>query len=278
MAKQLTKIKPNLFVVGAPKCGTTFLYKKLQNHPDLFFPKIKELNYFSLEQLNQASYYKDYKTNSLDKYLRFYEMGKKEKYLVDASVSYFTFDDIPAKIKEFNPDAKIIMLVRNPYKRAYSHYLMDKRMGHAKKPLQEYLVDDMSFHYRQYISNSKYYEQFKKYQEHFKSENIFIIELERFEEDFNNIFNFLKIKPIQVDFKSKVNETKIAANSLGKFAQKNRGLVERLKLMIPKRIITILRFLIYRKAPKTKITKKELGLIKNIIDSDYAQFLKVINN
>ena len=270
--------KPNLFIVGAPKCGSTFLYEKLQSHPDLFFPKIKELNYFSLEQLNQASYYKDYKTNSLDKYLRFYDPAKNEKYLIDASVSYFTFDDIPAKIKEFTPDAKIIMLVRNPYKRSYSHYLMDQRMGCAKKPLQEYLVDDNSFHYRQYISNSKYYEQFKKYQEYFKAENIFIIELERFEEDFNNIFNFLKIEPIYVDFKSKINENKIAANSLGKFAQKNRGLVERLKLMIPKRIISTLKALVYRKAAKTEIPEQDLDLIKNLVGSDYAQFLKVINN
>lgn len=270
--------KPNLFVIGAPKCGTTFLFEKLQSHPDLFFPKIKELNYFSLEQLNKDSYYKDYKTNSLDKYLRFYDTAKNEKYLVDGSVSYFTFDDIPAKIKEFNPDAKIIMLVRNPYNRSYSHYLMDQRMGYAKKPLQEYLADDKSFHYRQYISNSKYYEQFKKYQEYFKSENIFIIELEKFEDNFNNIFDFLKIEPIYVDFNSKVNENKIAANSIGKFAQKNRGFIERLKLIIPRVIIGTLKSIIYTKAVKTEIPEQDLDQIKNLVDLDYVQFLKVINN
>ena len=269
-------MKPNLFVVGAPKCGTTFLYEKLQSHPDLFFPKIKELNYFSLEQLNKASYYKDYKVNSLDKYLRFYDTAKNQKYLIDASVSYFTFDDIPAKIKEFNPEAKIIMLVRNPYKRCYSHYLMDQRMGYAKKPLQEYLADEKSFHYRQYIGNSKYYEQLKKYQHYFKPENIFIIELERFEADFNKIFNFLKIDPIPVDFTAKVNENKIAANRLGRFAQKNRGLIERSKLMIPKSIISTLKSFVYRKAPKTKITEQDLALIKSLVDADYTQFKKAI--
>lgn len=151
-------------------------------------------------------------------------------------------------------------------------------MGYAKKPLQEYLANDKSFHYRQYISNSKYYEQFKKYQKYFKSENIFIIELEKFQDNFNNIFDFLKIEPIYVDFKSKVNENKIAANSLGKFAQKNRGLVEPLKLMIPKRIISTLKALVYRKAAKTEIPEQDLDLIKNLVGSDYAQFLKVINN
>ena len=271
-------IKPNLFIVGAPKCGTTFLYEKLQNHPDLFFPKIKELNYFSLEQLNKDSYYKDYKANSLDKYLRFYDTAKDQKYLVDSSVSYFTFDDIPAKIKEFNPESKVIMLVRNPFKRCFSHYVMDQRMGYATKPLHEYLADEKSFHYRQYISNSKYYEQLKKYQNYFKPENIFIIELERFEDDFNKIFTFLNIEPIHIDFNARVNENKIAANSLGKFAQKNRGLIERLKLLVPKRIISTLKSFVYRKAPKTEIPKQDLNLIKNLVASDYAQFQKVINN
>jgi hypothetical protein len=155
---------------------------------------------------------------------------------------------------------------------------MDKRMGHAKKPLKEYLTDDKSFHYRQYISNSKYYEQLKNFQRHFKSENIFILELERFDEAFNNIFNFLKIKPINVDFSTKVNENKIAVNKLGKFVQKNRGLIERLKLIIPKSIISKLKSVIYTKAKKTEIPKQDLLLIKNILASDYTKFLKVLNN
>jgi len=270
--------KPNLFIVGSPKCGTTFFCEKLKEHPDLFFPKIKELNYFSYNQLNNESYYRDYKVNSLEKYLEFYKNVKNEKYLVDASVSYFTFENIPSKIKTFNPKSKIIILVRNPYKRSYSHYIMDKRMGHANKSLQEYLYDKKSFHYRQYIKNSKYFEQVKNYEKHFKSENILILELEKFESKFNDVFKFLEIKPINIDFDSKVNENKIPANNIGRFVQKNRGFIERLKLTIPKKVVNILKKIIYNKAPKTEIPQKDLNLLKSIISSDYRKFETQINN
>ena len=38
--------KPNLFIIGAPKCGTTFLYYYLRQHPDIFFPSFKEPHFF----------------------------------------------------------------------------------------------------------------------------------------------------------------------------------------------------------------------------------------
>ena len=40
------KKKPNLFIVGAPKCGTTFLYQYLKKHPDVYFPNFKEPHFF----------------------------------------------------------------------------------------------------------------------------------------------------------------------------------------------------------------------------------------
>ena len=50
------KKKPNLFVVGAPKCGTTFLYQYLKKHPDIYFPNFKEPHYFGsdLKRKNDA--------------------------------------------------------------------------------------------------------------------------------------------------------------------------------------------------------------------------------
>ncbi|WP_422081501.1 sulfotransferase family protein [Ulvibacterium sp.] len=270
--------KPNLFIVGAPKCGTTFLYEKLKVHPDLFFPKIKELNYFSYEQLNKVSYYKDFKIKSLDKYLNYYKSAKRQKYLVDASVSYFTFDDVPSKVKQFNPEAKIILLVRDPYKRAYSHYLMDKRMGYANRPLQEYLEDPYSFHYRQYVANSAYFEQLKKYRQYFKLKDILIIELERFEVKFNTIFQFLDVESIKVDFNHRVNENKVSINSLGKLAQKNRGLIERIKILMPESLVSTIKSLVYREAEKINIPRNELELLKKLIEPDYKQFQEVIKN
>ena len=46
--------KPNLFIVGAPKAGTTFLYTALMDHPEVFFPKNKEPNHFASEELSKG--------------------------------------------------------------------------------------------------------------------------------------------------------------------------------------------------------------------------------
>jgi len=239
MAKKLTKQKPNLFIVGAPKCGTTFLYEKLQNHPDLFFSKTKELNYFSYHQLKKYSFYKDYKTRSESKYLSFYQKADQQKYLVDASVSYFTYDEVPKSIKDFNSESKIILLIRNPAKRAYSHYLMDIRMGYSQKPLQNYLKDSTSFHYRQYVLNSLYYCQYKKYEAVFSSKNILIVQLENLKNEFNNIYTFLGIEALDLDFSEVVNENKVSRNLIGSYFLKHRGFTEQLKLLIPTKFISI---------------------------------------
>ena len=265
-------MKPNLFIVGAPKCGTTFLYEKLKNHPDIFFPKIKELNFFSYPFLKDNSYYKDFKVGTMEVYLNFYKKATKQKHLVDASVSYFTFDEVPKLINEFNPKVKIIIIYRNPYKRSYSHFLMDKRMGVANKSFIEYIKNPESFHYRQYISNSKYYEQSKKYEKYFGKTNICFLNLENIDNDLNLLFTFLEIEPVEVDFVDKVNENQIAKNRLGRFLLKNRFLTQRLKLISPSKLINFLKPLIYRKSPHYKIPFTDLSYATNLLVDDYELF------
>lgn len=271
-------MKPNLFIVGAPKSGTTFLYKKLKNHPELFFPKIKELNFFTYDELAKDSYYRDFKIKKLKRYLSFFKTKEECSYLVDASVSYFTFDKVPERIKGFNPEAKIIMIVRDPYKRAFSHYQMDKRMGYANKSFMEYLQDENSFHYRQYIGNSCYFEQFKRFEKEFGKDKILILHLENIKEDIGKLFTFLKISKIPIDFDKKVNENKISKNILGKFSQKNRNIIGYLKLIIPIKIINRFKPLIYKKSEKELIKKSDLNELRKVILKDYESFNKMIRS
>lgn len=278
MVKKLTKKKPNLFIVGAPKCGTTFLFEKLKDHPDLFFTKTKETNYFSYHQLKKYSFYKDYKTRSESKYLRFYQKAGQQKYLIDASVSYFTFDEVPKSIKDFNSESKIIFLIRNPTKRAYSHYLMDKRMGYSQKPLQNYLKDSTSFHYRQYVLNSLYYCQYKKYEAVFSSKNILIIQLENLKNEFNNIFTFLGIEALDIDFSEIVNENKVSRNLIGSYFLKHRRFAEQLKLLIPTKFINIFKSKIYKRAQKNKISENDALVLNRLFQDDYNQIKTIIRN
>jgi hypothetical protein len=98
--------KPNLFIVGAPKCGTTAMNDYLNQHPDIFMAK-KEMHYFG----------KDLKTKqklSEPEYLKNFRSTNNEKIIGEASVWYLFSETAAKEIKEFAPDAKILIMLRHP--------------------------------------------------------------------------------------------------------------------------------------------------------------------
>ncbi len=98
--------KPDFFIVGAPKCGTTTLYAYLSGHPEVFMPAVKEPNYF-LEGPAQLG---------LDEpsYLALFRDAGSADRAGEATPMYLYCESSPAKIKAFNPDAQIIIMLRNP--------------------------------------------------------------------------------------------------------------------------------------------------------------------
>jgi hypothetical protein len=108
-------VKPNFFIVGAPKCGTTALYKYLQPHPNVFMPEIKEPHFFATD----LGAYPRIKT--LEEYLALFAGTTAEHLQVgEASVYYLRSSAAIPGIREFNPDARIIAMFRNPVDMVYS--------------------------------------------------------------------------------------------------------------------------------------------------------------
>ncbi len=270
--------KPNLFLVGAPKAGSTFLWTILKDHKDVFFstnPE-KEINYFSYDELNTHSYYKDYKIKDEKDYYRVFKNGQAFKYIADGSVSYFSYPSIPEKIYKFNPEAKIIFIVRDPILRAFSHYTMDKRMGYAKESFLDYLINkdnkyDKFIH--QYIENSLYYKHIYNYLKYFDKKQIFILELENFNNDFDRLCSFLDIQKIDISKKNKkINANKTPRNIISRTLQHNRYLATLLKKFIPKKVVSFFEILLYKKAEKIILTKSERILLEKYINDDYIKF------
>ena len=101
--------KPNFFIVGAPKCGTTALYEYLRPHPNIFMPEIKEPHFFAQD----LGAYPRIKT--LEEYLALFAATTAEHLRVgEASVYYLRSSVAIPGIREFNPDARIIAMFRNP--------------------------------------------------------------------------------------------------------------------------------------------------------------------
>lgn len=107
--------KPNFFIVGAPKCGTTALNEYLKLHPEIFIVSRKEPHYFNTDIPKARGF------NKLERYLELYKPCKSKHIAVgEASVWYLYSNDALDNIYQFNPNAKIIIMVRNPIDMAYS--------------------------------------------------------------------------------------------------------------------------------------------------------------
>lgn len=270
------KMKPNLFIVGAPKAGSSFLYEKLKVHPDLFFPATKELNYFSYKDLKESSYYKDFKIGDLIKYISLFKKGENCKYKVDASVSYFAYPDVVQRLYDFNPEAKIIIILRDPINRAFSHYLMDRRMGYAHRSFLEYIDNEEAFssHYHQYIHNSFFSKNIATYREVFGKNQVMVMKLENLDNDISKLFSFLGIKDLSrtISSNEKINANKEAKNFVAAFFQKNRGVTERLKLLIPRSVVNFGNSFLYKAPEKVSMTEEEDKLIRHILKEEIEYY------
>ena len=106
---------PNFFIVGAPKCGTTALCEYLKYHPNVFMSTPKEPHYFA----EDFERYRHVKTE--DKYLALFgDCNDRHLMIGEASVFYLRSTRAVSLIRDFNPDAKIIVMLRNPVDMVYS--------------------------------------------------------------------------------------------------------------------------------------------------------------
>ena len=102
--------KPNLFIVGAPKCGTTAWVHYLSSHPDIFFPLVKEPQYFSPD-MPKPQGFNNLPTEAA--YLSLFARSGHAKIIGEASVRYLQSVEAAKNIRRFNPDAKIIIFIRD---------------------------------------------------------------------------------------------------------------------------------------------------------------------
>ncbi len=246
MVIERKKNAPDFLIVGSAKSGTTSLWYYLDQHPDIFMNKgIKELGYFS----------KYYGINDIDEYLKYFDDAKENQVIGEACHPYLSSEDPAAKIFKFNPNMKIIMILRNPVYRAYSLY--NWMIQHAWEHLETFeealdyeevrakdvnFIENNNFYYLNYLyfRSGLYYEQVKRYLDIFPRDNIKIYIYEDFKKDnkkvVKDIFRFLNVNediPLVLD---KQNESKRIRSVKLQFLLANRFIGYSDKLFIPRRI------------------------------------------
>ncbi len=178
---------PTFLVVGAAKSGTTSLYHYLNQHPKIYMSPIKEPYYFSFigkkpaftgpydEKLN-----KERIITTRSAYERLFAGATTEKALGECSNSYLYFPESAINIKAAIPECRIIIILRNPIERAFSHYRQVYSFGHESLSFEDALEqqaerrrNNWRWHY-QYVDQGMYYRQVRNFYHHFKSDYIHV--------------------------------------------------------------------------------------------------------
>ena len=172
------------------KSGTTSLHQHLDDHPDICMSREKEPGYF-VEELNWKKgerWYLDLFRHATDQRI----LGESSSYYTKLP----TFRGVPERIEKCVPDARFIYLMRDPVKRAVSHYWHQVRSkqkggGERRDMLTAFREDE------QYLSYSHYAMQLTPYFEVFGRERIFVLTLEEFSREpqmsMRRIFSWLGV-------------------------------------------------------------------------------------
>lgn len=214
--------RPNVLLIGAPRCASTSLAFALDKHPDIFVCRPKEPHFLAMHgsqtEINGVGAEVFAKKNQLTQ-RQWSDLFKdrRERYLIDASVSTISYPEtsIPNIRKYCDPDTKIIAILRNPVERAFSSYMYCLSRGWPAGTFDECLEAEplrMEQHWQHlwFLKSLSQYElRLKPFFDAFGPENIFVAITEEFAEDpdsvLSDMFKFLGLPKVEVDTSVRYN-------------------------------------------------------------------------
>jgi hypothetical protein len=179
----MDRMKPTFVGIGGQKTASTWTYMVLREHPQICMSEKKEIQYFSMRY-----------DKGDDWYLSFFDDCSGQKVRGEFSVTYYRNPEVKDRIYQFNPSMKILMNLRDPVDRSYSHYRFKSQLGEYQEPFSEALQV-----HPEIIQWSKYGELVLPYVETFGRENVHFIKQEDIhghpEQVTRELFEFLEVDP-----------------------------------------------------------------------------------
>jgi len=199
--------RPDFFIVGAPKCGTTAMDEHLGEHPDIFMAERKEAHFFGGDLTIR------YDRPTKPEYLSYFRAARQHKRVGESSVFYLVSKQAASEIKAFSPDAGIIIMLRNPVDMMYS--LHSQLIYNSMEDITDFAAalqaeEDRkkglrlassartveAFFYREV---AKYVPQVERYFHVFGRENVYVIIFDDFKADtageYRKTLEFLGVDP-----------------------------------------------------------------------------------
>jgi hypothetical protein len=289
---------PNMFVVGAPRAGTTAIYDFLAAHPNVYMSPIKEPNYFVREIMetgilrNRGGRHlqlKNYLAGPMTERIHFARVSETEDYLAlfrrassksvtgEASSLYLQAPACARAIKAASSEARILIGLRNPVERAFSEYTMNFTIGLTKRSfVHEIAVEKAGgFPIGGLIAGSLYHDATLRYLETFGPERVLIFCHSELNEpalrrricDFLAIDGLADSPPL-----AHVNRSELRArNRVLNYLLQRSGIKEYLSLTTPQGLKTLGKRLYYRKLSEQVLSDREREMIRDCFVADLAK-------
>lgn len=269
MRSQLSGPLIHFAVIGVVKGGTTSLYHYLNSHPEVYLPPVKETNHFAAADIRPELFLKTYArdsdldldayitggmkqqvhiahVNSPEHYQALFSHSDGETAIGEISNSYMICPSAAGALHECNPEAKIIVVLRNPIGRAWSQYLMNLREAKTDDPdfVRELERDHAASPSgwginHQYLELGKYAEQLERYILRFGRHRVLPVFFEDYKVDpaetLKKICTFLEIDDtFQFDFSEKSNKAGLPRFPLINKLMVESGAIAAAKKLTPK--------------------------------------------
>jgi hypothetical protein len=191
---------PNYLIIGAQKCGTTSLYHELSRHPQVAPAFRKEPHFFDDAWHRGESWYR---AN--------FARARAHRITGEASPHYLFSPEAPARVRQMVPEAKLIVMLRNPVDRAWSHYHHERRRGYEALSFEaaiaaepQRLAQGGQYHRRHhaYVHRGEYAGQLQGWLAHFPREQMLVIRSEDYRADapavYSQVLAFLGLPALEL--------------------------------------------------------------------------------
>ncbi|MGA7409690.1 MAG: sulfotransferase [Bryobacteraceae bacterium] len=319
--RQPTSHLPNFFLVGAPKTGTTSLYHYLKQHPEIYLSPVKEPCFFASE-MRADTFSREFASSmrlssrnllryldgpmsgpnpggivtDWNHYLKLFKNVSAEKAIGEASVCYLWSPSAAGNIHTQIPDAKIVVILRDPVERAFSQYLQYAVSGLLTRSFRQHIElclrnSAPTFGpLRPFLEYGLYYDQVKRYLDFFPREHMRIYLYEeawrRPPQLLADLFGFLGVdSSVEVDMSVRNLQRRAPKLMAMHYLLKRSGMVPGIKRLLPASLGEHLRAALYMQKPSLDLDPKDRQLtleyyradiqkLSNLLDRDLTAWLK----
>ena len=231
---------PNFFIAGAPKAGTSSLCAYLQAVPGIFMSKLKEPNYFSRVIVPDDHPVRPVRDER--EYLQLFAEAGDAHIVGEASPTYLADPEAPRLIRNAVPHAKVLVSLRDPIERAYSHYLMMLNNGTARGTFLEEIKRGLALGGNRSLALLRadvglYFRQVERFRSGFPDSQFKVLVFEEFSADvagsLRHVLEFLGVEPPPIEFAAEAyREYSVVRGPFVRYLFGNRTIARASELLI----------------------------------------------